>query len=273
MKLLSCDIGIRNLSFCLFELDINDIESAKILKWGNVNLTNDNDLKCVHLDKKGICNKEAKFMNKDQCYCTKHAKLHPYIQPCAELKSSALNKLKIDSLKDIATKYNVTISHEYRKKDILNAINSFIDEKCYVSIVKSNASKTTGATLARNIATKVDDFFGDTIESIDLLIIENQLANKMATIQGMITQYFVMRNSNINVEVISATNKLKDVSNDTGPLTYNGRKKLGISACLDMVVNDERFKEWEEFVASYKKKDDLADSFLQGLWYIKYKLF
>ena len=267
MKLLSCDIGIRNLSFCLFDIDNSNV---KVLKWDNVNLTNDNDNKCVHNICGKLCGKEAKFMHNDVSYCTKHSKLYPYIQPCSELKTSALNKMKLDSLKNIAEKYKISILPEFRKKDILNAIHAFINEKCYISIVKSNASKTTGATLARNITKKVDEFILDTVESIDILIIENQLANKMSTIQGMVTQYFVMRNRTIEVEFISATNKLKDVSEDLGPLTYHGRKKLGISACLDLVVNDERFKEWEEFVVTYKKKDDLADTLLYQLYVIIY---
>jgi len=39
-----------------------------------------------------------------------------------------------------------------------------------------------------------------------------------------------------------------------------------------MVNSDLRFKEWDTFINKHNKKDDLSDSFLQGLWYIKHKM-
>ena len=37
-------------------------------------------------------------------------------------------------------------------------------------------------------------------------------------------------------------------------------------------INGYRVRKWIEYFDKHKKKDDLADSYLQGLWYIKYKL-
>ena len=36
-----------------------------------------------------------------------------------------------------------------------------------------------------------------------------------------------------------------------------------------MIASENYLNEWEEHFNKHKKKDDLADSFLQGLWYIK----
>ena len=90
----------------------------------------------------------------------------------------------------------------------------------------------------------------------------------MKTIQGMLVQYFVMCQVNVkNIEFISASNKLKDC--DIKDKTkYSDRKKLGISKCLETISTDHRFIEKVEYFNGHKKKDDLADSFLQGMWFI-----
>jgi hypothetical protein len=93
----------------------------------------------------------------------------------------------------------------------------------------------------------------------------------MKTIQGMIVQYFVMSNLNIpHIEFISALNKLKDCDVKYKE-KYSDRKKLGISKCLDILTTDFRFDEHINFFNSHKKKDDLSDAFLQGLWFINNK--
>ena len=94
----------------------------------------------------------------------------------------------------------------------------------------------------------------------------------MKTIQGMIVQYFVMCNLKINnIEFISAANKLKDCEKNE-KTTYSDRKKLGISKCLESITTDFRFNEHLKYFTSHKKKDDLSDSFLQGIWFINNKL-
>ena len=119
MKLLSIDVGIKNLSFCLFNIDENknDIiennknenvsELIQILKWENIDLSEKEDTRCIEIDKNGeICNKPAKFIKDSNCYCLKHSKKYNFLKPLAELKLSFLNKQKISSLIEIANKYN-----------------------------------------------------------------------------------------------------------------------------------------------------------------------
>ena len=110
------------------------------------------------------------------------------------------------------------------------------------------------------------------------MIIENQIspiANRMKTIQGMVAQYFIMKNPTIIIEFISSSNKLKMVSQDTDEedaqdakgekLDYASRKKKGVVVCLDLLKHD---KAMSDYLKTHKKKDDLADAFLQGIWYI-----
>ena len=108
----------------------------------------------------------------------------------------------------------------------------------------------------------------------------------MKTIQGMISQYFIMKNNNIKIEFISASNKLKDFmpildateSNDktvkpesNSKLDYKQRKQLGVKTTLHFVDSDDRFSQWSSFLHKHNKKDDLSDCFLQGMWFIKHK--
>jgi len=135
------------------------------------------------------------------------------------------------------------------------------------------------------------------LSSIDKVIIENQIspiANRMKTIQGMIAQYFIMKNNNIQIDFVNASNKLKikkdnttDIINDTNTVItntdtvitnttniktkYSDRKKQGIEQSLEFLTH-HNFKEWTIFFKTHTKKDDLADSFLQAIWYINNKL-
>lgn len=278
--MLSIDVGIKNLSFCLFELQTSD--NIKIIKWDNINLGEKNESKCIEIDKKGLCNKPAKFVKDDKCYCLKHSKKQKWIQPCADLKSTYLAKQKIQSLIEIANKYKIKYEDNQCKKiHLLTQIKTFIDNNCFTPVQKINATKVDLVTIGRNLQHKFDEILCDHLSSIEIIVIENQigpLANKMKTVQGQISQYFIMKNNNIQIEIISASNKLKDylpknaVNNTSVKLDYKQRKKLGVQTCLEIMNNDSRFKEWEPFFNKYRKKDDLSDCFLQGMWFIKYKI-
>lgn len=302
MKMLSVDVGIKNLSFCLFKIiESNEIDntvknkSIKILKWDNIDLSEKNEMKCMELEKSEVCNKPAKFSKEDKCYCLKHAKKQPFLQPKPDLKPSFINKQKLQSLLDIANKYKITHNANAKKTEIIQQITNFTNTNCLSPVDKSNATKIDLVTIGRNIQHKFDNIFFNTDSSdddIDTIIIENQIgpiANKMKTIQGMISQYFIMKNNNIKIEFISASNKLKDFmpadlileegikenikeNNTKVKLDYKQRKQLGVKTSLHFVDTDERFKEWSAFLHKHNKKDDLSDCFLQGMWYIKNKI-
>jgi hypothetical protein len=278
MKLLSIDVGIKNLSFCLFEINSpgESSNNLKVIKWDNINLGEKNESRCIEIDKNGLCDKPAKFTKDEKCYCLKHSKKHNFLHPTAELKPSYINKQKIQNLIDIADKYKVKYENPVKKANLISLLTEFINNNCFSAVQKTNASKVDLVTIGRNIQDKFDNILGEHLETINTIIIENQIgpiANKMKTIQGMISQYFIMRNNNIQIEFISATNKLKDFlpKDNSEKIDYKQRKKLGIQTCLEMISTDFRFKEWEIFFNKHSKKDDLSDCFLQGIWFIKHK--
>jgi hypothetical protein len=279
MKILSIDVGIKNLSFCLFEIQNMDDKSnnLKILKWDNIDLTEKTESKCIEIDKNGLCDKPAKFKKEGNCYCLKHSKKHNYLQPTQELTTAYLNKQKIQNIIDIADKYKIKYENPPKKTNLIGLLTEFSNTNCYTEITKTNASKIDLVTIGKNIQHKFDNYLGEDLSTINSIIIENQIgpiANKMKTIQGMISQYFIMKNNNIIIDFISAANKLKDfLPKDSKEKTdYKQRKKLGIQTCLEIINTDFRFKEWENLINKHSKKDDLSDCFLQGMWYIKHKV-
>ena len=52
MKILSIDVGIKNLAFCLFSKSVEQEEHHfHIEKWDSINLAQQNDMKCLEIEK------------------------------------------------------------------------------------------------------------------------------------------------------------------------------------------------------------------------------
>jgi len=281
MKILSIDVGIKNLAFCLFE-KTPTAQQFKVAKWDVINLSQEETLTCGFTEKNVLCNKQAKFKKDDKCYCVKHSKKQQFQIPSAEQKPSFINKQKLAKLYEIADSHNIKYDQKIKKADLVNLINEHIQNLYFETIESKKASEVDLFNIGVNIKNKFNDTFKDVAKSdpsdsmgkIDYVIIENQigpLAIRMKTIQGMIVQYFIMSNLNVEyIEFISASNKLKDCDIKDKE-KYSDRKKLGIAKCLGILTTDFRFSEHVNYFNGHKKKDDLSDSFLQGLWFINNK--
>lgn len=279
MKILSIDIGIKNLALCILETTPD--AKYTIPYWEVINLFGDK----IHLcessveGKKGktgktVCGKPAKFCKDSHFFCKSHATKSSYTLPTADL--NRYKRLKLDDLSKLATSLEITVAvsdqqGKVSKAILTSAIEAFIEASVMenVSTMKCNDFSLIDIGCAIKRCLDALDFVG-----IDVVLIENQIspiANRMNCIQGMISQYFIM-NKITNIEFISAANKLKLFS-EKKKTTYSERKRLGIEVTQKLLLEADHADTPEnktKIIAmfnSHKKKDDLADCFLQGYWY------
>jgi hypothetical protein len=131
-------------------------------------------------------------------------------------------------------------------------------------------------TIGKNMMQELDKVLGmgglGIAMHIDITIIENQIstiASRMKTLQGMIAQYFIMKHTP-HIEFISASNKLKMFMTKK-KTTYTERKAESVEITAELLETKEEFKEFKGYLNKNKKKDDLADCFLQGIYYLTIK--
>ena len=248
MKTLSIDVGIKHLAYCLFG------DQCEIIQWGVCNLTNTEIILCK------TCNKKAKYIKHEESYCKIHVKNKQYKIPTYNIEQ--IKKMKLAELKDT---FNLT--GKIRKRDALVQILQNISDNYFDFISYRKTKDYDLVEIGENLKNHFEALFGD----VDLVLIENQigpLANRMKTLQGMIMQYFILKGC-CNIKQISSANKLSYfVDKKT---TYNERKKLSIEITKKILYNNNVYIKWVDFFIKNKKKDDLADSFLQGISYFMKK--
>ena len=281
MKLVSFDVGIKNMAYCLFDISG---ESIKVDDWNEINLMPDANKQVILCTceitikgnkKRNIpasvkpCGKKAKYTNGARCFCERHAKTSNLLMPSSAYKISYLNKLKSDEIKKTLSSFNII--PETIKKDAIKQLVEYYDNLSLKPIKKSknNASNIDLITIGKNIKTEFDKV---NFKNVERVIIENQIspiANRMKSIQGMLAQYFIMRHETIQIEFLSSSNKLKGFEKAHDNLDSNYKQhKMDAVFHTKRIIENPFFNDWKLHVLNHKKIDDLADAFLQGLWYL-----
>lgn len=270
MIVLSIDVGIKNLAVCCLEVDL-DNKKYEIIDWNVHDLCKNEVKHCRCKNKRGeICGKHAKYIKGDIYCCKTHANTSEFCLPTAEMNMKSLKKKRISELYSIAKNYNIKHEEKVTKPKLLELFEAHIKEKYFEVITTVKIDDMHMVTIGRNIANIFNEKYKHL--NIDHVIIENQIspiANKMKTVQGMLAQYFIMT-SLCEIVFVSSINKLKNFEG-CQQLTYKDRKKKSIEITQEQLVNKQNQTYLDIFHKS-NKKDDLADSYLQGIWFINEKI-
>jgi hypothetical protein len=244
--------------------------------------------KCCFLTaKKGICGKVSKWISpvdETQSYCNSHALKQPWIIPKKEFETAQLKKRRIEDLKEEweQIRDKTVTSEKLLKPELVNRISAHYQTVCFSKVgttkLEKNSNNTNLITICRSIKRTLDS--DTTLEGTTHVIIENQIstiASRMTTIQGMITQYFVMRfGDSVHIEFVSSRNKLKGYKlaeehdeDQAEKEKYKEHKTNGVIICRSFFTVNREMVEWKYRFEQSKKKDDLADCFLQAIWFMK----
>ncbi len=278
MKIISFDVGIKNMAYCTFSIENSNF---KVQDWGVLNLINDTETtyKCTYKTKQNkCCNKNAKFYKDNQFFCQTHVNMA--LKECSWIlekpifKPNSLKQKSKEELILLEKEFNMITNIPKTKKECIDIILEQINERGVKQIIKKKKKSANDIDLIEVGKTMKEELNKlPYINEITHVIIENQIskiASRMKTVQGMLTQYFIMQNICPHIEYISSSNKLKDLTNKTKENSYKQHKKDSIIICQKFLDNNETLDNWKN-ILNTTKKDDLADSFLQGIWYIKHQ--
>ena len=244
VKIISFDVGIKNLAYCIVSFnENNNVYEHTIEDWGVIDIMEkflDEAVECS-VNKKGVlCGCPAisavTIDNKIIGFCNK--------KTCQGIAQSSYSKKQIKKIKVVNTKS--------------------------VSQLDMTSEMICKLKLLPNLL------------NTDIVVIENQPVLKnptMKSIQMVLYSYFLINgytsseSSISNIALFNAGRKLDiydgpEITDIPDASTYTGRKKLSIAYTLYFLKNKT---EKLDFFNKHKKKDDLADSYLQCLTYYKKK--
>ena len=210
MKILSWDVGIYNLSYCILEKKENEV---KIIDWDIVNLVDNEELKK---------NRNLLFENIPR-------KLHE--------KPQLLDV-------DIVVIENQPSLKNPQMKSIQMILYSYF---LILGKVVGNGEKSTSY-----------------IDKIDFCSASNKL--KIYDGPPIILEEKKKRVKESLIEENNSEIKPNENKKKGSAIKYGDKKKLAIEHAKYFLKDNPTYV---DFFMNHKKKDDLSDSFLQGLYYIK----
>jgi hypothetical protein len=310
MRVLSFDVGIRNLAGCIigWNESLNLKSNLSIHYWDIINVVDNKKINetphtCLHTDCKMKPKSYIEFNNIKYCFCTRHLKdnqtlTNHIFEPYTDANFTEI--LRDENICCIeCNQDNVTTSLTKRKKTLYK--NTILDKilcakhykqltskietakKKIISFSKSKVKDMTTNDLKLQLIKCLDARKDVLLKNIDMVLIENQPTFKnptMKSVSDTIYTWFMIRgiiDAELNgstikeIKFISPSNKLREFNTETideadENQKYKITKKLSIENTKTILAS-YGLNESISRILSFDKKDDLADSFLQG-WYV-----
>jgi hypothetical protein len=196
---------------------------------------------CYELRNKTICDKSSKYCKDNNNYCNTHAKqLYKNLQSGAKMKDFKFKSTKKLEFDDV--KYNLMMVLE-SKPHLLTAN--------YVVIENQPSFKNPRM---KSIASTIYDYY-----------LIRGIIDKERTKSNIFQVKFMSPSNKLKVATEGDTKLLVKVKADGDDTKkYKLTKSLGIKYCLELITH---LPIWTNHFKSFTKKDDLADSFLQGAYF------
>ena len=293
MKIISWDVGIKNLAYCIMEKTNKNDLPYKIHNWGILNSIDKCLLKCCgcglnpdSLNEK--CTRKVLYTNKifdeTRGYCAIHKREFTEQEcVCKEIQSNEKCSFSDKCTKKVHYEINGKLYCKTHKKNI---VTKFMKNQVLKKYKPPNCNTIDIKELKRNMVELLDNN-KDILLDVDHCVIENQPAlknPKMKSIAETLYGWFLIRgqidsdNPINNLTYMCPSNKLKVNEDNTISILSRSRnstekykltKQLGIIYCKQLLKNDP---DNLTFLSKTSKKDDLCDAFLQGAYYIEHKL-
>lgn len=276
VKVLSWDVGVINLAYCLMTKTKNGF---KIYDWKRINLIEQDIHKCIIKD----CTKDAIWSCGNKYYCGRHKNQKKILYPAKkhDIKNCECNHTFKQHDKSCTSSIHWSLNdgkyinhycnrHKPKGYDVLKSIKKLKTNKCQTN------------DLQKKLLEKLDQMTH--LLDADVVVIENQPSyghSKVKVIASTLYDFYLMRSTidkdiidnNIEkVQYMSSSNKLKlnednktILAKKTRAKRHQINKKLAIIDCKKMLKDDEYYL---DYLDNQKKKDDLCDCFLQGCYYL-----
>ena len=174
MKILSIDVGIKNLAFSILETN-NENNKFDIIYWDVINLFEERNKVCQFIsenkNKKNNkefnkqCDKLAKFSKNGCYYCKTHAVKTEFILPTSDLNK--YKRMKLNELIKIKEEYNIELISD----------NSNKNEK--ISCNKANLIKSIEYFIEKTVFENISETKCDEISVIDIGVSIKEKLNKL----------------------------------------------------------------------------------------------
>ena len=254
MKLVSFDVGLRNLAYAV--IDGTSRTDVKILDWNIIDILGEQSGLDNPVCSKCSINATWKHATTGVIVCTRHKP-----KGSKKVTKKEINKKTADECREEIMKLGLVCPTQ-KKTDMVTVLYLHHRQNIWLRCVKSAFSGSV-IDLAPAIVQSLDKR-AHIWKGADKVVFENQPDRRMFAVQGMLHMYFWCRG--FKCEGVSATHKLNNtITVDDRVDSYKGRKKTGIVHAQSLVPEP-----WCAHMMKHPKKDDLADSFLQGLWVMEH---